>query len=62
MEEEVACRGGEEAWLAAKVQRFYEKLGWMLWRGKTRRIISDCLHCPQFRNGCEPRVMRKIFL
>lgn len=23
--------------------------------------MSDCLHCPQFGNGCEPRIMRKEF-
>jgi len=61
MEEEVACRGGEEAWLAAKVPRFYEKLGWEAVARKDAPDVSDCLHCPQFGNGCEPRIMKIIF-
>lgn len=59
MEEEVMRRGGKEAWLAAKVPAFYEKLGWVAVEREDAPDIADCLRCPQFGNGCEPRVMRK---
>lgn len=61
MDNEVQKRGGNEAWLAAKVPDFYKKLGWSSVPGEGAPEISDCLRCPQFGNECTPQIMVKYY-
>ena len=62
MDKEVQKRGGNEAWLAAKVPDFYRKLGWNSVAIEEAPKISDCLQCLQFGNECTPQIMVKILL
>ena len=61
MDKEVQKRGGNEAWLAAKVPDFYRKLGWSSVPREEAPEISDCLRCPQFGNECTPQIMVKYY-
>ena len=51
----------EEAWLTAKIPRFYEKFGFEVVDRSVAPRISNCQECPQFHNGCESEIMRIRF-
>lgn len=50
-----------EAWLTAKIPRFYEKFGFEVVDRSVAPRISNCQACPQFHNGCESEIMRIQF-
>ena len=59
--EELHKLKAEEAWLTAKIPRFYEKFGFEVVDRSTAPKISNCQECPQFHNGCESEIMRIQF-
>ena len=53
--------GAKEAWLTAKIPKFYEKFGFEVIDRSVAPRISNCQECPQFHNGCESEIMRVQF-
>lgn len=43
----------------AKVPDYYTRLGWKLFDGKEKLVISNCQTCRQFGNICFPEIIVK---
>lgn len=59
--EEAKNHGAKEAWLTAKIPKFYEKFGFEVVDRSVAPRISNCQECKQFHNGCESEIMRITF-
>lgn len=59
--EELHKLNASEAWLTAKIPKFYEKFGFEVVDRSVAPRISNCQACPQFHNGCESEIMRIQF-
>lgn len=60
LEEAKNC-GIKELMLTAKVPGFYQKFGFdIVAREEAPASFTDCLHCPQFHNGCDSEIMKLI--
>jgi N-acetylglutamate synthase-like GNAT family acetyltransferase len=59
--QEAKSLNATEAWLTAKIPRFYEKFGFEVIDRSVAPRISNCQECPQFHNGCESEIMRIKF-
>ena len=57
--EEVKKQGGSEVILMARKPEFYEKLGFEEVKPEDAPAIFDCLGCPQIKNDCFPKNMKK---
>ena len=59
--EEAKEMGIREIMLTAKVPGFYQKFGFdIVAREDAPASFTDCLHCPQFHNGCDSEIMKLI--
>ncbi len=56
--EYAAAQGAEELWLAARTPGFFRALGAKETGGEL--LLSECLACPDYRAGCEPKEMRFV--
>lgn len=59
--EELEQLQAKEAWLTAKIPKFYEKFGFEVVERSVAPRISNCQECPQFHNGCESEIMKITF-
>lgn len=58
---EAKALGIKEIMLTAKVPGFYQKFGFeIVAREDAPASFTDCLHCPQFHNGCDSEIMKLI--
>lgn len=55
---EVLERGGKRIYIVAKVPEFFKKLGFEIIKREESPDFSECFHCDQFGNGCNPEVMK----
>lgn len=59
--QEAETLGRKEVMLTAKVPGFYQKLGFeIVAREEAPASFTECLHCPQFHNGCDSEIMKLI--
>lgn len=59
--QEAEALGIKEIMLTAKVPGFYQKFGFkVIAREEAPSSFTDCLHCPQFHNGCDSEIMKLI--
>ena len=59
VEHGLRCHGVDKLWGCAKVPDYYTRLGWKLFDGKEKPVISNCQTCRQFGNICFPEIIVK---
>ena len=47
-----------KAYLSARAPLFFEKNGWK-YTSEMQILLKDCEGCSQYKNGCEPKIMKR---